>query len=63
MEHLVIAGIQSEVCVDTTCRRAFSKEYKVTLVSDAHSTWDSKEFLAQQIISLHNDVLRWFADV
>lgn len=47
IEHLVIAGIQSEVCVDTTCRRAFSLNYKVTLVSDAHSTWDSKKFLAQ----------------
>lgn len=63
VEHLVIAGIQSEVCVDTTCRRAFSMDYKVTLVSDVHSTWDSKEFLAQQIIDHHNDVLRWFADV
>lgn len=63
IEHLIIAGIQSEVCVDTTCRRAFSMDYKVTLVSDAHSTWDSKEFLAQQIINHHNDVLRWFADV
>lgn len=63
IEHLVITGIQSEVCVDTTCRRAFSMEYKVTLVSDTHSTWDSEDITAQQIISHHNDVLRWFADV
>lgn len=63
IEHLVIAGIQSEVCVDTTCRVAFSMEYKVTLASDAHSTWDSKIISAQQIINHHNDVMRWFADV
>ncbi|MFO1441982.1 cysteine hydrolase [Bacillus sp. Bva_UNVM-123] len=63
IEHLVIAGIQTEACVDTTCRRAFSMEYKVTLVSDTHSTWDSQDITAQQIINHHNGVLRWFADV
>ncbi|MFJ8065214.1 cysteine hydrolase family protein [Psychrobacillus sp. NPDC096426] len=63
IEHLVITGIQSEACVDTICRRAFSMDYKVTLVSDTHSTWDSENITAQQIINHHNEVLRWFADV
>ncbi|KPL61010.1 cysteine hydrolase family protein [Rossellomorea vietnamensis] len=63
IEHVVIAGIQTEACVDTTCRRAFSLDYKVTLASDAHSTWDSQDITAQQIINHHNGVLRWFADV
>lgn len=63
IKHLYIAGIQTEVCVDTTCRSAFSKGYKVTLISDAHSTWNSGELTAQQIINHHNGVLRWFADV
>jgi nicotinamidase-related amidase len=63
IEHVVIAGIQTEACVDTTCRRAFSLDYKVTLASDAHSTWGSQDITAQQIINHHNGVLRWFADV
>ncbi|WP_144569681.1 cysteine hydrolase family protein [Bacillus pseudomycoides] len=63
IEHLFITGIQTEACVDTTCRRAFSMGYKVTLVSDTHSTWDSEEITAKQIINHHNGVLRWFADV
>jgi nicotinamidase-related amidase len=63
IQHLVLAGIQTEVCVDTTCRSAFSKGYKVTLVSDLHSTWPTTELSAQQIINHHNGVLRWFADV
>jgi nicotinamidase-related amidase len=63
IEHLIIAGIQTEACVDTTCRVAFSMEYKVTLVSDTHSTWDSEDITAQQIIDHHNGVLSWFADV
>ncbi|SDM73013.1 Nicotinamidase-related amidase [Psychrobacillus sp. OK028] len=63
IEHLIIAGIQTELCVDTTCRRAFSLGYKVTLVSDGHSTWDSGELTAEQIINHHNSLLRWFADI
>jgi nicotinamidase-related amidase len=63
IKHIHIAGIQTEACVDTTCRTAFSKGYKVTLISDAHSTWDSSELTAYQIINHHNGVLRWFADV
>jgi nicotinamidase-related amidase len=63
INHLYLTGIQTEACVDTTCRSAFGKGYKVTLISDAHSTWDSGELTAQQIINHHNAVLRWFGDV
>ena len=63
VEHIIITGIQTEVCVDTTCRRAFSMGYKVTLASDTHSTWNGEDISAQQIINHHNGVLRWFADV
>ena len=63
VEHVILMGIQTELCVDTTCRRAFSLGYKVTLVSDAHSTWDSDDLTAQGIINHHNRILRWFADV
>lgn len=62
IEHLVLAGIQSEICVDTTCRNAYSLGYDVTLVTDSHSTWDSEQLTAQQIINHHNQVLRWFAN-
>ncbi len=57
IKKLVIAGLQTEYCVDTTCRRAFSLGYQVILVKDAHSTWDSPLFTAQQIINHHNHVL------
>jgi nicotinamidase-related amidase len=51
---LVVAGIQSEFCVDTACRRAFSQGYQVTLVEDGHSTWDNKVLKADQIVTHHN---------
>jgi len=62
IRKLVIAGLQTEYCIDTTCRRASSLGYDITLVKDANSTWDSPHFTAQQIIEHHNRVLgEWFA--
>jgi len=61
IEKLVIAGLQTEYCIDTTCRRAYSLGYDVVLVKDAHSTWDSSNITAEQIIEHHNRVLGgWF---
>jgi nicotinamidase-related amidase len=62
IHQLILTGIQTDLCVDTTCRRAFSMGYEVTLVEDTHSTWDTNELSAQQIINHHNQVLRWFAN-
>lgn len=62
IKKLVIAGLQTEYCIDATCRRAFSLGYTVILIKDAHSTWNSPRFTAQQIIEHHNHVLSgWFA--
>ena len=64
VKRLIITGIQTEYCVDTTCRRAYSLGYGVTLVKDAHSTWDTEILTAPQIIAHHNDVLGgWFAEL
>jgi nicotinamidase-related amidase len=57
IESLVIVGVQTEFCVDTTCRTAFSLGYKNTLVSDGHSTFDSPILTAPQIIEHHNGVI------
>lgn len=61
IKKLIITGLQTEYCIDTTCRRAFSLGYETILVEDAHSTWNSPLFTAQQIIDHHNQVLAgWF---
>jgi len=57
VSDLVITGLQTEYCVDTTCRRAFSLGYKNVLVSDGHSTLDSDILSAGQIVAHHNAVL------
>lgn len=57
IEIIVILGLQTEYCIDTTVRRGFSFGYEVKLLKDCHSTWDSEFLTAEQIIHHHNLVL------
>ncbi len=59
--HLIIVGGMTEYCVDTTCRRAVTLGYDVTLVADAHLTRDTPVLTAAQIIAHHNLLLNGFA--
>jgi nicotinamidase-related amidase len=57
VKRLIVVGAQTEVCVDTTCRRAFALGFDVVLVSDGHSTWDNKTLTADQIVQHTNQTL------
>jgi len=57
IEELIICGLQSDFCVDTTTRRALGLGYPVILVSDAHSTTDNEVLTAAQISKHHNVTL------
>lgn len=57
-DRLIIAGMQTEFCLDTTCRNAYSLGYQNNvLVSDAHSTFNSKVLSGEQIVAHHNEML------
>jgi nicotinamidase-related amidase len=58
--HLIVAGGMTEYCVDTTCRRATSLGYDVTLAGDAHLTRDNRVLTAANVIAHHNFVLDGF---
>ena len=58
VDRLIVCGIQTDFCVDTTCRSAASHGYEVLLVGNAHSTFDHEYLTAEQIVAHHNRVLR-----
>jgi len=60
---VVLCGVQTEFCVDTTCKSAFSQGFRVELAADGHSTYDSHLLPAATIIAHHNHILAQFARI
>lgn len=57
VDHIVIMGCKTEHCIDSAVRTATINHFDVTLVGDGHSTSDSKNLSANQIILHHNEIL------
>jgi nicotinamidase-related amidase len=57
VDTLIVCGMQTEMCIDTTCRVAKGLGYRVLLVADAHTTFDSSVLTADQIVRHHNKTL------
>lgn len=57
IERIAVCGMQTEYCIDTTCRSAFERGLEVTLIGDAHTTFDSGIIAAEAIIRHHNATL------
>jgi nicotinamidase-related amidase len=55
--RLVLAGAQTEYCVDTTARRAASLGYDVDLVADGHTTSANGLLTREEIVGHHNATL------
>ena len=61
--HLIFAGVQTEYCIEATLRRAVREGYTVTLVADAHSTCDTRQFSARHLVENANQNSASIAEV
>jgi nicotinamidase-related amidase len=51
---LVLMGYATDFCVDATLRSAASKDFRVVVVADAHTTSDNPVLKAEQVRQHHN---------
>ena len=51
---VILVGAQTDQCVAATVNGAIGRGLGVTVVGDAHSTWDTGDETADQIIARHN---------
>jgi nicotinamidase-related amidase len=58
VNKLVIGGLQTEWCIDSTVRHAFSLGFDVTVVEDGHSTMNSPTLAAKKIVAHHNRIFK-----
>lgn len=55
--QLVIVGMKTQFCIDTTCRVAVELGFQVVLPEDGHTCMDTAELKAEAIIEHHNATL------
>jgi nicotinamidase-related amidase len=54
---VVIAGMKTQYCVDSTCRAARDLGFDTVLIADGHTCTDPPALKAEQIIAHHNATL------
>lgn len=54
IERLVLTGMQTEYCIDTSCRVAFEYGFKLIIPEMTNTTYDNDSMTARQIYEYHN---------
>jgi nicotinamidase-related amidase len=54
VRRLIITGCATDFCVDATIQAAISRDYKVVVVADGHTTTDRPHIDARSLIRHHN---------
>lgn len=54
IDELVITGSATDFCVDSTVKSALTKDYVVTVISDAHTTEGTPDLSSKQVIDHYN---------
>ncbi|MCD7041584.1 MULTISPECIES: cysteine hydrolase family protein [Pseudomonas fluorescens group] len=57
VKELVIVGMKTQFCIDTTCRVAVELGFSVVLPEDGHTCMDTPTLKAEVIIEHHNATL------
>lgn len=63
-DDIVIVGMQTEYCIDTTIRVGFEKGFKFIIPENTNTTFDSENLSGKEIYKHHNSIFNGrFGDV
>ncbi|WP_223528084.1 cysteine hydrolase family protein [Pseudomonas sp. GL-R-19] len=57
IQGVVIAGMKTQYCVDSTCRAARDHGFDAVLIADGHTCTDTPALKAEEIVAHHNATL------
>ena len=56
IDHIVLTGMQTEFCLNTTLLGAVDRGFRMTVVRDGHTTFDNEILPATKIVALHHRI-------
>ena len=51
---IILVGLQTEYCLDATCKSAFEHEYKIIIPEDTNTTFDNEYLAGEKIYEFYN---------
>lgn len=54
IKNLILVGLQTEYCIDATCKSAFEQGYQVIIPEEANSTFDNEYLTGQRLYEFYN---------
>lgn len=54
IDTIILMGLQTEYCVDTTCKVAFEYGYKVIIPEETNTTFDNEYLAGRKMYELYN---------
>ena len=54
VDTIVLTGLQTEYCIDATCKSAFEHEYKVIIPEETNTTFDNEYLPGEKLYEFYN---------
>jgi len=65
IDTIILVGLQTEYCIDATCKSAFNYEYKIIMPEETNTTFDNEYLSGEKLYEFYNYKIwnKHFADV
>lgn len=54
IDTIILTGLQTEYCIDATCKSAFEHEYKIIIPEETNTTFDNEYLSGEKLYEFYN---------